>query len=1139
MVQSVSATAISSVSAAGSVTLGQSVSFTLSPSAPLGVTAASGGGMPYLTLNNGGTATYAGVDANHDLLFSYTAAAGQTTSDLVVTGLVQNGATITSIADLRLVRATDVVTQSSAFTIATADLNGDGNMDVVTASATNDNVSVLLGDGQGGFATPVNYTVGRDPEGVSLGDVNGDGLVDIVTSNGNAGTISVLLGDGNGGFGAKTDFQAGTAQNSSYTMAMADLNGDGKLDVVTANGSEGDFSVLLGDGMGGFSTPAHFASGGQPYGVTLADVNGDGQLDIVASNTNTVSVLLGDGLGGFGTAASFAVGSTFSQPAVADLDGNGTLDIVTTNFNDATLSVLLGDGHGGFVAGQTIAVGQYPVSVKVADINGDGNPDLIVSNNDDNTVSVLLGDGHGVFSPQTLFAVGSGPGNLSIADINNDGRPDLVVGNAGAAGGSVSAYLNTSPPVGIAFDGTGIASLSGADTTIEVAVAALAPPAPVLAPVSDSGTAGDDITNVNRPALTGTGEAGSTITIQDTQGGTTTVLGTALVDGSGAWTFTPTTALTDGAHDLSAVDLNASGTASGPSATLAVTIDTVAPDAPTVGLEPTSDTGAPGDGVTKIAQPMLTGTAEAGSTVTISDTIGGTTVTLGMTIALADGTWSFTPGTALSDGAHTITAAATDAAGSTGAAGSTTVTIDRIAPVPTIGLTTDSAVPGDLITADPSLSGQSDPGATVIVTEGGQTIGSATADAAGRWSLLPTIAAGAHTVTASTTDPAGNTGMATLTFTLDPGATDFTLATGGTMQDGVLSNYAGPVAGVTRQFTFTGSQSATILARAANTYLVGGTAGDALIAQSGRNVLDGGRGANWLVAGTGQDTFMADVRGGSSWNTILGFKIGDDLVLRGIDAAVIPRLEWVGLSGVAGYTGATLRITDAVGTVSQLTLQGLTVAEASRYTASVVADPDGTFSLQMSAPPANTPGQVAVFADGASTATVGAFDPYTGTVAGLRFQYVQPNDQAVTVTALASDVLLRSGAGSDALTVFNGDNVLDAGAGSNWLVGGAGQDSFNMTVTSGHEVWDTVVNFHAGDTITLWGFDPGLSSAAWQGMAQGVAGYQGATLRGGLNGTGTDFSLTIAGLTPEQGSFLVMTSGTSNGVGYLQLRQGA
>ena len=243
------------------------------------------------------------------------------------------------------------------------------------------------------FATQTTFAVGDYPQSVSVADVNGDGNADVVTANGQNNNVSVLLGDGRGGLAAQTTFAVGT---HPYSVSVADVNGDGNKDVVTANTGTDNVSVLLGDGRGGLAAQTTFAMGDDPNSVSVADVNNDGNADVVTANlfSDNVSVLLGDGRGGLAAQTTFAVGTAPRSVSVADMNGDGNADVVTANWWSTNVSVLLGDGRGGLAAQTTFAVGKYPWSVSVADVNGDGNADVVTANTWSNNVSVLLAIGN-------------------------------------------------------------------------------------------------------------------------------------------------------------------------------------------------------------------------------------------------------------------------------------------------------------------------------------------------------------------------------------------------------------------------------------------------------------------------------------------------------------------------------------------------------------------------------------------------------------------------------------------------------------------------------------------------------------------------------------------------------------------------
>ena len=317
------------------------------------------------------------------------------------------------------------------FAVAAADLNGDGQPDLVAANYDDNTISVLLGNGDGSFQKQRTFPVGLEPHSVAVADVNGDGRPDLVVANMGKSTVSVLLGNGHGEF---LDHQTFPVRANPIFVAVADINGDGRLDLVTANVGNNTVNVLVGNGDGSFQTRQTFIVGLEPFAVVVADLNGDGHPDLVTANLgdSTESVLLGNGDDSFQTAQAFAVGLEPFSVAVADVNGDGRPDLITANFGDNTVSVLLGEGDGSFQTQQTFAVGSGPRSVVVADVNGDGRPDPITANANAHTVSVLLGNGDGSFQPAETFSVSASPHSVVVADLNGDGRPDLVTINSNA-----------------------------------------------------------------------------------------------------------------------------------------------------------------------------------------------------------------------------------------------------------------------------------------------------------------------------------------------------------------------------------------------------------------------------------------------------------------------------------------------------------------------------------------------------------------------------------------------------------------------------------------------------------------------------------------------------------------------------------
>jgi hypothetical protein len=204
--------------------------------------------------------------------------------------------------------------------------------------------------------------------------------------------------------------------------------------------------VLLGNSIGGFGAKTDFGTGTNPASVAIGDLNADGKPDLAVANwgSNTVSVLLGNGNGTFGANTEFGTGTNPYSVAIGDLNADGKPDLAVPNLRSYTVSVLLGNGNGTFGANTEFGTGTNPFSVAIGDLNGDGKPDLAVANGSSSTVSVLLGNGDGSFGEKTDFGTGAVPYSVAIADFNADGRPDLAVANAGSS--TVSVLTNLGPP---------------------------------------------------------------------------------------------------------------------------------------------------------------------------------------------------------------------------------------------------------------------------------------------------------------------------------------------------------------------------------------------------------------------------------------------------------------------------------------------------------------------------------------------------------------------------------------------------------------------------------------------------------------------------------------------------------------------
>ena len=323
--------------------------------------------------------------------------------------------------------------------VAIADFSGDGVPDAATANYGPGTVSLLVGNGQGGFLAPHDFAVGTYGIALVAGDLNGDGHADLVVGKDGASDVAVLLGNGAGGFAPALHFPVG---KSPRAVAVGDLNGDSKLDAVAANYFSGSVSVLLGDGAGGFAPAVSVATGANPGSVALADVDNDGALDLLTANegASNVSLRLGDGAGGFGAMTTFATGSQPSGIVVVDLDADGLPELATSNLGSSTITLRPNTGGGTFGSAITLAAGSGPSAIAAADLNGDGRPDLVVSNQANvvlaSTVSVLLNAGGLAFGPKASFLVGPLAYDVTAADLDGDGHADLLAAS-GQSGLSV------------------------------------------------------------------------------------------------------------------------------------------------------------------------------------------------------------------------------------------------------------------------------------------------------------------------------------------------------------------------------------------------------------------------------------------------------------------------------------------------------------------------------------------------------------------------------------------------------------------------------------------------------------------------------------------------------------------------------
>ena len=322
---------------------------------------------------------------------------------------------------------------------ATADVNGDGHLDLLVTNYITDNVSVLLGDGDGHFTpTTAPVPVVNGPREIEAGDLDGDGDIDFIAANYSGNNVSVLLNNGSGGFTAATPVPVGTTPRY---VALGDFDGDGDLDFVAGNYISNNISVMLNNGSGGFVAGPLLVGVSRPVGVVLGDFDGDLDLDIAVANNNTnnVSILFN----GVAPTVTIPVGTGPRGIAAGDLDGDGDLDLAVANFGANTVSILLNNGSGGFTAGAPVATGNNPYAVAVGDLDGDGDRDIAVTNSGGSSITVLINNGLAGFTPASgsPFGVGVSPGGIVMGDFDEDG--DLDLSNVNFGSNTASVLLNT------------------------------------------------------------------------------------------------------------------------------------------------------------------------------------------------------------------------------------------------------------------------------------------------------------------------------------------------------------------------------------------------------------------------------------------------------------------------------------------------------------------------------------------------------------------------------------------------------------------------------------------------------------------------------------------------------------------------
>jgi hypothetical protein len=346
------------------------------------------------------------------------------------------------------------------FAIAISDLDDDGKTDIVTANSVSNNITILKNTsipGTVSFNTKTDYKTGTDPKRIAIGDLDGDGKPDIVITNfnaGNASTISVFKNTSNGGsisFAAKTDYSTG---NGSVDVAIADMNDDGRPDLLVSSGNSGFFSffknISSSAGTISFAEKQDYTLLSHPDNITIADVNKDGKPDLITSNSsgNTISIFRNNSTGGslsFGEKVDYTAGSTPSFITTGDMDGDGKIDIILSNYSSGSISIFRNYSNNALVSfapKQDLLTGVS--NIVIADLDGDGKADIFAGRKLNGKASILQntysGTGSFSFAPGVDFIASEYDTYVSVGDLDGDGRPELLVANTTA--NSVSIFKN-------------------------------------------------------------------------------------------------------------------------------------------------------------------------------------------------------------------------------------------------------------------------------------------------------------------------------------------------------------------------------------------------------------------------------------------------------------------------------------------------------------------------------------------------------------------------------------------------------------------------------------------------------------------------------------------------------------------------
>lgn len=318
--------------------------------------------------------------------------------------------------------------------VRTGDFDEDGNIDLVSANFGFNEVSVLLGNGNGAFGIDYPYSAGSGPYWVAVADFNEDDHQDLAVANNSSDKVTILDGAGDGTFSFGTDYDVGDAPTSVVT---GDFDKDGHVDMAVTNRGSDDVTIINGAGGSGLHSV-----GDGPMCVAIGDFNEDGDIDLVTANKNSndLSILLGTSGDGFNAGSTLSAGTNPYEVTTGDFDEDGHTDLAAVNAGSNNISVLLGNGNGSFAAAVNHAVSTKPYGIASGDFNGDGHWDLAAANNDSYLLSVLFGAGDATFASPVNYGTEDTPRSVATGDFDNNGYTDLAT--ADSYGYALSVFNN-------------------------------------------------------------------------------------------------------------------------------------------------------------------------------------------------------------------------------------------------------------------------------------------------------------------------------------------------------------------------------------------------------------------------------------------------------------------------------------------------------------------------------------------------------------------------------------------------------------------------------------------------------------------------------------------------------------------------